>query len=281
MQKRPALGRGLSALLPEPRAAASKEYTLCSINEIRPARAQPRRRFDESALATLAASLKQSGVLQPLVVRRAEAGYEIIAGERRWRAAKLAGLTEIPVVVKEAADDEALILALEENLLREDLNPIEEAETLRRLLEEHGRTQAELASRLGRDRSSIANSLRLLKLPAEVQAEVAAGTLSPGHAKALLMLETTEELVERAQEIARRGLSVREAERLCRAQVARPPKGTISRGVSAGLRSLEERLQHALGTRVRLVTRGKGGTIQITFFSLAELDRLVEQLTRR
>jgi ParB family chromosome partitioning protein len=281
MQKRQVLGRGLSALLPEPPPAAPKEYTICSTGELRPARAQPRRRFDEVALAALAASIKQSGVLQPLVVRRADSGYEIIAGERRWRAAQLAGLTEVPVVVREADDDEALTLALEENLLREDLNPIEEAEALRRLLEEHGRTQEELAERLGRDRSSIANSLRLLKLPAEVQAELAAGTLSSGHAKALLMLGTTEEVVERAREIARQGLSVREAERLCRAPAPRRPKAATSRGVSAGLRSLEERLQHSLGTKVRLVTRGKGGTIRINFYSLAELDRLVEHLTRR
>jgi ParB family chromosome partitioning protein len=216
-------------------------------------------------------------------VRRADDGFEIIAGERRWRAAQMAGLTEMPVVVKEAADGEALTLALEENIQRADLNPIEEAEAIRRLLDEHERTQEQLAERLGRDRSSIANSLRLLKLPAEVQDLLAAGQISTGHAKALLMVESTEAQIARAREIVERSLSVRAAEQLCRAPRERPaaPKTPVSRAVTAGVRSLEERLQRALGTKVRLKTRGKGGHIVIEFYSLGELDRLMEHLSGR
>jgi ParB family chromosome partitioning protein len=282
MLKRQVLGRGLSALLPEaPGEANRKEYMICKVDELRPARSQPRQRFDDAALEGLAASLRASGVLQPLVVRRVEGGYEIIAGERRWRAARKAGLTEVPVLVKEAADAEALTLALEENLQREDLNPIEEAEALRRLLEEHGRTQEDLARRLGRDRSSIANSLRLLKLPREVQDRLAAGELSAGHGKALLMLDAPAAQVARAREIAARGRSVRAAERLCRAGPPAPQERPGSRAVAAGVRALEERLQRALGTKVRLALRGKGGQIRIDFHSVAELERLVGELTKR
>jgi ParB family chromosome partitioning protein len=221
-------------------------------------------------------------VIQPVIVRRTGAGYQLIAGERRWRAARLAGLSEIPAVVKDAADDEALTLALEENLQREDLNPIEEAEALRRLLEDHGRTQEELSRRLGRDRSSIANTVRLLKLPSEVQALLAAGALSAGHGKALLAISAAAEQVARAQEFADRGVSVREAERLCREPPRRAArKRPESRAVAAQVRAVEERLQRALGTKVRLRERGrKGGQILIDFYSLAELERLVDHLTR-
>lgn len=308
MQKRPALGRGLSALLttappvgaiavasaamaPEPR----REYQVVGIEQVRPAHAQPRKRFEETALQALKTSIAAAGVLQPLVVRRLEGEavpYEIVAGERRWRAARLAGLTEVPVVIKDVAGGEALTLAYEENVQREDLNPIEEAETLRRLLEDHGRTQEQLAERLGRDRSSIANALRLLKLANEVQEFVISGDLSAGHAKALLMLEGgAAAQLATAQRIIDEGLSVRATEALCRPEksAARSKKSDAadsgaspkSPASSLGQRAVEEQLQRRLGTKVRLLPKGQGGSIHIDYYSLAELERLVDQLSGR
>ena len=299
MQKRTALGRGLSALIPSAPSAsdhpARREYQLVPLDRVRPAPGQPRKRFDEAALESLAVSIRAAGVLQPIVVRRTaglDGPLEIIAGERRWRAARKALLTQIPVLIKDVADDEALTQALEENIQRQDLNPIEEAESLRRLLDDHGRTQEQLAERLGRDRSSIANTLRLLRLPKDVQAYVISGELSAGHAKALLMLEGAALQCAKADEIVQKGLSVRATEALCRPAGASPkarkrdeaePAPTPASGpTSPAVRAVEESLQRKLGTKVRLHTKAEGaGQIIIEYFSLAELERLVDQLAGR
>jgi ParB family chromosome partitioning protein len=301
MQKRAALGRGLAALLPtaagaERSADASRahDYPRVAIDALRPAEYQPRKNFDDAAIGALAASIQAAGVLQPLLVRRTAHDprvFEIIAGERRWRAAQRAGLREVPVVVKDVADDEAVTLALEENLQREDLNPIEEAESLRRLLEDHQRTHEDLAKRLGRDRTSITNTLRLLRLPRPVQALLASGELSVGHAKALLMVDGAAAQESRAKIIVARGLSVRAAEALCRgagagARAKRSKRDAANadgagRGASLSGRAVEEQLQRRLGTKVRILPKGTGGQIVIDYYSLAELERLVDQLAGR
>ena len=320
-QKKSALGRGLAALLPSAHNAGggaaganvggtagalpagpanTSGYHLIPIDDVKPAHGQPRKRFEEVALESLRASISAAGVLQPIVVRRLDAAgkaekgvsYEIIAGERRWRAARLAGLKELPVVVKDVADGEALTLALEENIQRQDLNPIEEAESMRRLLDEHGRTQEQLAERLGRDRSSIANALRLLKLPKEVQESVVLGEISAGHAKALLMLSGSADQIAIAQKIIDEGLSVRAVEALCRPQKAarengdadkdktKPAAGETAAQSTAAQRAVEEKLQRRLGTKVRLQHKADhSGAIVIDYYSLAELERLVDQLT--
>ena len=208
---RQALGRGLSALLPAaaPPPVASRGITNVPIAEVSPDREQPRRYWDTARIEELAASIKQRGVIQPILVRRVEDGYRIVAGERRWRAAQQAGLTELPVIVKDVSESEAFEIALVENIQRQDLNPIEEAEAYQRLLGEYGLKQDELASRVGKERSTITNALRLLKLPQTLREHVAAGALSVGHAKVLLGLDDTAAMSALAAQVTGRGLSVR------------------------------------------------------------------------
>ncbi len=280
---RKALGRGLSALIPggEPRPApgAGAEYFFCPIERIQHAKGQPRQYFDEARLEELAASIREQGVVQPLVVRPTRDGkFVLIAGERRWRAAQRAGLHDVPVVIRNVSDLQAFELALVENLQREDLNPIEEAEAYRRLCEEHGYTQEQLATRLGRDRSTLANSLRLLKLPEPVQQALVAGALSAGHARALLGLEKPAHVKEALRLIEAQGLSVRQTEALVRrlrqAGTKPPPPPR-----SANIRDLEERLGQSLKTRVHLHALSQDkGRIEIAYSSLDELDRLLEVL---
>jgi ParB family chromosome partitioning protein len=294
--KRKALGRGLAALLgepesdsassdPAPRTESSRDYFQCSIEDVHPMRDQPRRVFDETALEELAASIRVHGILQPLAVReRKEGGFWLIAGERRWRASQRAGLHRVPVVVREASPTHAFELALIENLQRADLSPIEEAEAYRRLVSEHGYTQEQLAERVGKDRSTVANALRLLKLPDGVRDMVQSGRLSMGHARALLSVP--EEQIERlARRAAERGLSVRQVEELARgSRSARAPHtATKANGAaqkkSAGARDVENRLSRALGTRVEVVEQdGGAGRIEIAYHSLDALDRLLDRL---
>lgn len=275
------LGRGLGALLSAsgpsaPEAAPAVAIDL-PIEAIAPNPRQPRKDFDDKSLRDLSASMSQSGVLQPVVVRRLGSGYQLIVGERRWRAAKLAGLTRIPAVVREASDAQSLELALVENLLREDLNPIEEAEGYQRLLAEFGWTQEELAQRVARDRSSIANCLRLLKLPDLIQADLRAGRLTMGHARALLSLASPGEQLKLREEILAHSWSVRATEQGVQAKRVRPTRRQLRR--SPELTAVEDVLRGVLATRVRLIGNERAGRIEIVYSSREELDRLAELIT--
>ncbi len=283
--KRKALGRGLSALIPaspasESRGGAGGEFFLCPIERIQHDKGQPRQYFDDTRLEELAVSIREQGVVQPLLVRPLRDGnFVLIAGERRWRAAQRAGLHEVPVVIRNVSDQQAFEMALVENLQRQDLNPVEEAQAYRRLIDEHGYTQEQLADRLGRDRSTVANSLRLLKLPDPVQEALIAGALSAGHARALLGLEKPTAIREALKKIIGRELSVRQVEALVR-QLKTPPSPRPP-AASANVRDLEERLTRSLKTRVKVVTTKKDeGRIEITYSSLDELDRLLEVLLK-
>ncbi len=278
MANRHGLGRGLGALLSstsEPDLAGAT--TDLPIDSITPNPNQPRKAFDDKTLRELSASLRQSGVLQPVVVRRLGQGYQLVVGERRWRAAKMAGLTRIPAVIREATDAECLELALVENLLREDLNPMEEAEAYQRLLAEFGWTQEVLAHRVGRDRSSIANCLRLLKLPELIQADLRAGRLTMGHARALLSLTSPADQLKLREEILAHSWSVRTTEEGVQAKRARPARRQLRR--SPELAALEDAIRSALATRVRLIGNERAGRIEIAYTSREELDRLAELIT--
>jgi ParB family chromosome partitioning protein len=273
--RRPALGRGLAALIPE--APAPRHGVLqLAIERISPDPRQPRHHFPKEPLAELAASIRAQGVLQPILVRKSGEGYVIVAGERRWRAAQQAGLHEVPALVRDLAESAAFEIALVENVQREDLTALEEAEAYRRLIDEHGLTQEDLAQRVGRERSTIANSLRLLRLPDEVKAAVSSGALSMGHARALLALEDTARQIQLARQVVARGLSVRAVELLVRGRVEKRAAGASEMNPNA--RALCESLTRALGAKVSLRGSGKTGTLQIRYSSLDELDRIVEKI---
>jgi len=300
MSKRKALGKGLDALIPaSPTGAAAAEVpvlkkgaalpsgpVLCPIEEIAPSPHQPRKRFDEKALAELARSIKENGLLQPILVRPREgkgARFELVAGERRWRAAQRAGLTEVPVLVKKIDGDKALELSLIENLQREDLNPIEEAEGFRWLSEEFGCTQEEVADKVGKDRSTVANALRLLKLPAPIRKDLEEGKLSAGHARAILSLESNADMNRLRQQILKHDLSVRQAEALARrmAQTGAKPAKPAQAKPDVHVRQLEEDLQRVLGAKVSIHFRpGKPGKIEIAYSSLDDLDRIIARLKK-
>lgn len=286
MANKHGLGRGLGALLspsePVPLAAAAMAgggLQDIPVEAIDPNPQQPRKDFEIKALSELAASLRRSGVIQPVVVRRAGQGYQLIVGERRWRAAKLAGLEKIPAVVREATDAESLELALIENLLREDLNPIEEAEAYQKLLAQFAWTQEELAERVGKDRSSIANCLRLLKLPESIQADLRAGRLTMGHARALLSLASAADQIRLREEILAHSWSVRATEEDVQRKRSQLPRRPLRRSPELG--ALEDTLREALVTRVRLVGNERRGRIEIAYTSREDLDRLTELLTAR
>lgn len=285
--RKSALGRGLGALIADARApvaAAAGGAARIPLEQIHPDRGNPRRTFDEAALEELAASLKNQGVLQPILVRKdSRGGFRIIAGERRWRAAQRAGLKEIPALVKEASDAEAYELALVENIQRADLSPLEEAEAYRRLVEERRLTQEQIADRVGKDRSTVANALRLLALPNEVKQLLAEGDLDMGHARALLGLSKGAEMVSLARAVVTEKLTVRETEARVKAQRggAAPVKKKAQAKASPEARRLVEDLQRRLGTKVRLVERGGGkGTLEVEFFSYEDLDRIVHLIKR-
>ena len=279
--KRPALGRGLSALIPDAPVPAPEERSLeVDIDLLRPNKFQPRTHMDDGRIEELARSIKSNGLIQPIVVRKTEAGFEIVAGERRWRASQRAGLLRVPVVVRDIPDERLLAAALIENIQREDLNPIEEAHAYRRLGDEFGLTQEQIAESVGKDRSSVANYVRLLRLPEEIRGLVGGGTLSMGHARALLGLADAETQARVGREIAQKGLSVRDAEALVKRTVEpRPEKAEPEKDVHT--RAAEERLRFALGTRVRIARKGKGGRIEIDFGDENELHRIYEQITAR
>ena len=282
MEKRQALGKGLSALIPdapEPRSAPTE----IDVDRLSPNVFQPRGSVDDAGLEELARSITSNGVIQPIVVRRVGDRYQIIAGERRWRAAQKAGLLRVPIVVRDVAegqDRSILEMALIENIQRENLNPIDEAVAYRRLADDFDLTQEEIAAAVGKDRATVANFLRLLKLPDEVRAELAGGGLSMGHARALLALPNEGDQRRIAREVMARKLSVRETESLVRKIVegSKKPDAPAPKAVDVHTRAAEERLRFALGTRVRIVRRGTRGRIEIDFGSEDELIRLFEQL---
>jgi ParB family chromosome partitioning protein len=278
--KRKALGKGLSALLPDPEASPDGPGPTATVALARldPNPYQPRQNLSPARLQELADSIRQSGVVQPILVRPRGERYQIIAGERRFRAAQLAGLTDVPVTVREVEGPELLELALVENVQREDLGPLEEAQAYQRLHHELGLSQEEVARRVGKDRSTVANTLRLLRLPREVRDLLAEGRLDAGHGRALLALPRAEDQIETAQEAARRGLSVREVER--RVALRRAPRPARARLRDPNTKAAEERLRGALGTRVEIRRRGRGGRITIAFASEPELNRLYEHLLR-
>ncbi len=278
MVQRRGLGRGLAALLPgaEGTGLGSLEIPLAEL-ESNPL--QPRRHFDQAGLEGLAATIRAHGVLTPVVVRRTANGYQIVAGERRVRAARLAGLTRVPAIVREASNAQALEMALVENLQREDLNPLEAAEAYQRLVEEFALTQEEVAQRVGRERSSVTNALRLLKLPRRIREDLAGGALSEGHARALLGLERQADQLKARDLIVSKGLSVRATEALVR-RLKRGDRKTAPRPAagSPDLQALEDQLRQVFGTKVRIAKSGPAGTIEISFFSDEDLTRLVELL---
>jgi ParB family transcriptional regulator, chromosome partitioning protein len=285
MDKRPALGKGLSALIPDAPEPAHRSPVEIDIDRLSPNDFQPRGHLDDGRLQDLARSITSNGVIQPIVVRQVGERFQIIAGERRWRAAKLAGLVRVPIVVREVAPGQERSLletALIENIQREDLNPIEEALAYRRLTDQFQVTQEAIAAAVGKDRATVANVLRLLKLPDEVRAEVASGTLSMGHARALLALANEADQRRMAREVIARTLSVRETESIVKniAEGAKPPAAAVpSQPVDVHTRAAEDRLRVRLGTRVRIVRKGSRGRIEIDFGSEAELIRIFEQLT--
>jgi ParB family transcriptional regulator, chromosome partitioning protein len=289
MNKHRGLGRGLGALLsstPDEQHASGDHEALTEIpiDQISVNPNQPRKIFDSDALQELSASIKASGVIQPVVVRRVNGSYQLIAGERRWRAARQAGLERIPAVVRDATDVESLEIALVENLLREDLNPMEEAEAYHKLLAQFGWTQEELAQRVGRDRSSIANALRLLRLPDSIQADLRSGRLTMGHALAVLSLTSEADQLRLREEILTHSWSVRATEQSARAVEAAsgtPRRPKAARRRSAELVAVEDALQRALMTRVRITGTERAGTIQVVYANAEELERLAELMGAR
>lgn len=285
--KRRGLGMGLSALLGDidapamgsAESSAVGQLSIMPIELLAPSPLQPRRQFDEQELETLAASLREKGVLQPLVVRKAkghDGHYEIVAGERRWRAAQAAGLHELPVIVRELEDVEVLELALVENLQRADLNPLEEAQAYRRLVDEFGHAQESIATAVGKSRSHIANMMRLLVLPEEVLEMVRGGQLSAGHARALIGASDPLLL---ASEVVTRELNVRETEALARRASRRVPLGRAAKRRDPNLLEVEERLAKSLGLAVSIKTKRRGGTLAIRYTDLDQLEDLMKRLT--
>jgi ParB family chromosome partitioning protein len=275
--KRQALGKGLSSLIPEhPLADREAGLLMLDIDRIQPGRHQPRADFSD--LEGLASSIKENGMVQPVIVRQEGGAYRLIAGERRWRAAQLAGLTRIPAVVRRIADDRLLEVALIENIQRKELNPIEEAQAYEILLSEMKLSQGDIARRVGRDRSSISNYLRILKLPSSIRDRIRDGTISMGHAKAIMALSDSGTQISVAEEIVRRLLSVRETEDRV-AEIAKRPDKAAGRKTSAArgdpnIGAAEDRLCRALATKVRIHKKGVRGRIEIQFYSDDELDRL-------
>jgi len=278
---RQALGKGLGALIPEkgiPEGEGKKALQQCGIEEVQPNPFQPRKAFSDEQLQELVDSIREKGILQPLLVRRKSDGYELIAGERRWRAAQRAGLREIPILVRDVSDSEMLELSLIENIQRENLNPIEEAEAYKRLMEQFHLTQEEISRKVGKDRTTIANTVRLLRLPPEIKLSLAEGKITMGHARAFLSLDGVDKQKLLWKRLLSGGLSVRQTENLVKR--LRTRSSPAPRRSHPEWSALIEELQRALGTKVRIVGKRKRGKIEIDFFSPDELDRIIEFLRR-
>ena len=286
MARKEALGKGLSALIPPKKTASAKQSQVdggmleVDISRIIPSSVQPRKHFPDSSLRELADSIRENGVIQPPVVRRNGDGtFELIAGERRWRASKVAGLKKIPVIVKDAAEAKTLVLALIENIQREDLTPLETAEAFDHLIKDFNLTQEQMSRKVGKDRATVANYLRLLKLAPEVKGWLSEGLLSLGHAKALLSASDNTAQVNIARHVIGKGLSVRETEAMLRRTNKDPNKKPVVLKKNPQVAALENKLTQKLGTKVKLEDRGKkGGKILIEYYSLDELDRLLDIL---
>lgn len=277
--KRPALGKGIGALLSSAAQEGGKKYFVCPIEELKPHGQQPRKVFDDEKMAELVASIREKGVIQPLVVRQLADHYQIIAGERRWRAAQKAGLDRVPVVIQNVSEDWALEVALIENIQREDLNPLEESAAYRHLMDSFDLSQEEVAKRVGKNRSTVANALRLLKLPGSVKEDLLNNRLSMGHARALLSLEDDADMLEAGAEVIRKQLSVRETEKLVKKIKSfggEKTKKPLPQEKDPNLEGLETAMKQALGTHVKLTPKRKGGQIMITYHNLEELDRLLD-----
>jgi ParB family transcriptional regulator, chromosome partitioning protein len=287
MEKRPALGKGLSALIPDLPEPVRASQVDAGIDRLEPNDFQPRGDIDETRLQELAQSIRANGIIQPIVVRRVGDRFQIIAGERRWRAAKVAGLLRVPVIVRDVAagnERSLLEMALIENIQRQDLNPIDEALAYRRLADEFQLKQEDIASAVGKDRATVANFLRLLKLPDDVRGDVASGRLSMGHARSLLSLEDQADQRRVARDVIARSLSVRETESLVKRIVegSKPAREAPSpKPTDVHTHAAEERLKLLLGTRVRILRQGTRGRIEIDFVSEEELIRIYDQLTDR
>jgi ParB family chromosome partitioning protein len=285
MAKRPALGKGIGALLTSASQDGRHKYFVCPVEELKPHHQQPRKTFNDAKMAELVASIREKGVIQPLVVRHTDDHYQIIAGERRWRAAQKAGLKEVPVVIQDVSEDWALEMALIENIQREDLNPIEEAEAYRHLMSNFDLSQEEVARRVGRERPTVANALRLLRLPREIQQDVIDGQLSMGHARALLSLDGAARIKEARDQVVRKQFSVRQTEALVKKLKGGTgqPAARKTR-IDPELADLAARLQRCLGTKVNILPQtrgGKGGKIEISYYSAEEFERLLELFERR
>jgi len=281
-RKKMALGKGLGALIPDIEKAEHKQpdYFYCDIDLIRPNRFQPRTTFSEEDLKELADSIKIQGVLQPLLVRNTDAGYELIAGERRLRAAKRAGLTQVPVVIKRVTDDKLLEMSLVENIQRQNLNPIEEAEAYHRLITQLNLTQDQASARVGKSRSAVANFLRLRQLPDQIKASITDGMLSMGHARALLGAEVSSQQLAAWRAVVSKGLSVRQTEKLVRRLKAEKKRPKVSKNHSEQiyLASLAEDLSRHLGTKILIKKDGQKGKVEIEFYSNDDLERLIDRL---
>ena len=287
-RKKRVLGRGLDALFPDIKtvseSGAEKDYFLCDIRDISPNRYQSRTVFSEQELNELAESIKQEGVIQPILVRRATAGFELVAGERRLRAAKMAGLAQVPVIVREMDDRQHLVYSIVENVQRENLNPIEEAEGYHRLVSEFGFSQEQVADSVGKNRTTITNLLRLRKLPDHIQESITSGDLTMGHARALLGAKTPQQQNAIWKEVLARGLSVRQTEALVK-KTGTSPKSPTARNaenesLATHLSGLEERISRIFGTKVRILRKGRRGKIEIEFYNDEDLDRLLTFLDR-
>jgi ParB family chromosome partitioning protein len=281
--KRPALGKGLSALIPDAPPEPRNAVLDIDVDRLSPNRFQPRDHVEQADIEELARSIRANGIIQPILVRRDGAGFQIIAGERRWRAAQHAGLLKVPVIVRDlepGQDAMALRLALIENLQRKDLNPIQEALGYRQMIDEFDSTQEQVAEAMGKDRSSVANTLRLLRLPLAVREQVASGALSMGHARALLGLDSETAIAKTAATVVARQLSVRQTEALVKHLLA-PSKSKAAAVADVHTRAAEQELKLALGAMVRIVRTRKGGRIEIDFRSEDDLQRLYEALNRK
>lgn len=283
------LGRGISALISEgapavessdaSQTAQDPENTVAyiDINDIKPNKSQPRKNFDDESIAELAESIQEHGIIQPLIVRKSAAGYELVAGERRWRAARKAALDKVPCLIREFTDEENALIAIIENMQREDLDPIEEAEGLNEMIKAYGLTQDEVSRSVGKSRPYIANSLRLLKLPAKIRTKVSAGELSAGHARAILGLRSVSAQEQLADRIVSEGLSVREAEDIVKngGKKKRPPRKSRK---DPDIVAVEEKLKEIYGTRVTITTNGRKGAVELAYYGRDDLNRLIELL---
>ena len=276
--KKKGLGKGLGALIPDADflVRTGDQFFYCGIEEITPNPNQPRQNVRDKAFKELVDSVRERGILQPLLVRSTEGGYQLIAGERRWRAAQLAGLQRVPVIIKESDEPESFELALIENIQRKDLNPIEEGEAYRRLHQEFQLSQEKIAKKIGKDRSTVANLIRLLKLPDKIRNDIVDGVLSMGHARALLALPAADAQLRARSTIVKRSLSVRETEKLIQALLKKKKKVKAAKPLDSHERAIIDRLIRHFGTKVNIARRGKRGKIEIEFYSDEDLQRILD-----